>query len=243
MLTLEMLYALLQGLPADHLDHLDRAWYLLAVRIERGLKEGRDPVSALYEAFDNSHDWERQHYLRALLQEEPVLALPDLTQRQKEALIALRYSGACSLSQLSRILAQDRGNTSRRLDVLIEKGYAVKYFRRDGPYYLAITSPLGDQVKSQVADLMQAFKQALLEDSTISNAKPAPGHKSPAPFPLYKGEGTGLGVSIGSAKRSAISPTPSTTHTTPTKATTPTNATSESRYTKHTTPRRLPRPP
>jgi hypothetical protein len=41
-----MLYAVLQGLPADHLDHLDRPWYLIAqyakhVRTERGLKESR----------------------------------------------------------------------------------------------------------------------------------------------------------------------------------------------------------
>ena len=50
MLTLDMLYAVLQGLPADHLDYLDRPWYLLAVRIARGLKEGLDPPSALHAA-------------------------------------------------------------------------------------------------------------------------------------------------------------------------------------------------
>ena len=166
MLTLEMLFAVLHGLPADHLDYLDRPWYLLAKRIERAMKEGQDPYSALHSALVNSHEWERQTYLRAYLQEEPVMALPDLTPRQKDALIALRYAGACSLQQLSRILALDRSYTRRLLEVLIEKGYAIKYFRREGTYYLAISSTMSDQARSQIAELMQAFKQALLEQSS-----------------------------------------------------------------------------
>ena len=175
MLTLEILFAVLQGLPADHLDHLDRPWYLLAWRIERGLKEGLEPYAALRSALSNSAKWERQVYLRAFLQEEPVLALPDLTQRQKDALIALRYAGACSLQQLSRILALDRSYTRRLLEVLIEKGHAIKYFRRDGAYYLAISSSLNEQSKSQVIELMQAFKQALFEDQgTNASAEDAP---------------------------------------------------------------------
>jgi len=169
MLTLDMLYAVIQGLPADHLDYLDRPWYLLAVRIERALKEGLDPTSALHSALSNSADWERQVYLRAFIHEEPVLALPDLTPRQKEALIALRYAGACSLAQLCRILVQERSNTRRRLDVLIEKGYVIKYFRRDGAYYLAITSFLDDATKSKAAEMMQSFKQFLLaEQGSVS---------------------------------------------------------------------------
>ena len=187
MLTLELIYALLQGLPADHLDFLDRPWYLLATRIQRALKDGSDPLAALRSALSASPQWERQVFLRAFLQEEPVFALPDLTQRQKEALIALRYAGACSLSQLSRILAQDRGNTSRRLDVLIEKGYAVKYFRREGPCYLAITSPLDDHAKSQVAGLMQAFKQALQAEQGASPSDNSQAHAGDVPYPAEPG--------------------------------------------------------
>lgn len=181
MLTQEMIFALLQGLPADHLDYLDRPWFLLAKRIERAMKEGQDPYTALHSALTNSHEWERQAYLRAFLQEEPVLALPDLTPRQKDALIALRYSGACSLQQLSRILALDRSYTRRLLEVLIEKGYAIKYFRRDGPYYLAISSPMSDQARSQVTELMQAFKQALFEaqdKNPVEDSESPRSHKS-----------------------------------------------------------------
>lgn len=168
MLILEMIFALLQGLPADHLDHLDRAWYLLAVRIQRGLKDGRTPIDALYDALCNSTQWERDAYLRFFTQQAPVLALPDLTPRQKDALIALRYSGTCSLVQLVRILALDRSYTRRLLDALVEKGYAVKYFRRDGAYYLAIASPLSDDSKRQVSELMDSFKEALIEQQNKS---------------------------------------------------------------------------
>ena len=54
------------------------------------VNEGLDLVATLHAALINSQQWERDAYLRALLQEEPVLALPDLTQREKETLIALR---------------------------------------------------------------------------------------------------------------------------------------------------------
>ena len=138
-------------------------------------------MEALHSAMSNSTEWERKVYLRAMLHEEPVLALPGLTQRQKEALIALRYAGACSLSQLSRVLAQDRGNTHRRLAVLVEKGYAVKYFRRDGPYYLAISSPFSGETESQVNELMQAFKQALIAETSEQQSQKGAGPKSAAP--------------------------------------------------------------
>ena len=136
MLTLEMIFALLQGLPADHLDHLDRAWFLLAERIQRYMREGQLPYHALHQALNHSTQWERDAYLRAFQLEAPVRALPDLNHRQKDALIALRYAGASSLQQLIRVLALDRSYTRRLLDALVEKGYAIKYFRRDGAYYL-----------------------------------------------------------------------------------------------------------
>ncbi len=202
MLTLDMLFAVLHGLPANHLDYLDRPWYLLASRIERALKEGQDPYSALRSALSNSPEWERQVYLRAFLQEEPVMALTDLTPRQKDALIALRYAGACSLPQLSRILVLDRSYTRRLLEVLIEKGYAIKYFRRDGTYYLAISSPMSSQARSQVTELMQAFKQALLAKQVSSADKkafqavdvPYPAEPNASPTLRRKGTSNATGV-------------------------------------------------
>jgi hypothetical protein len=168
MLTQDILLALLQGLPAAHLDHLDRPWYLLALRIQRALKRGLPPPDALHDALDNSAGWERETYLHAFLQEVPVHALPDLTPSQKDALIALRTAGACSLSQLSRFLALDRSYTRRLLLVLIENGYAIRYFRRDGPYYLAIFSPLSDQHRSESLEIWKAFKQFLIEGKSSS---------------------------------------------------------------------------
>ncbi|MGH2583217.1 MAG: MarR family transcriptional regulator [Anaerolineales bacterium] len=235
MLTLEMLFAVLQGLPAEHLDYLDRPWYLLAVRIEHALKEGLDPTSALHSALSNSAEWERKIYLRAFLHEEPVLALPDLTQRQKEALIALRYAGACSLSQLCRILVQDR-SLIRRLDVLIEKGYAVKYFRRDGAYYLAISSPLEAETRSDVVELMQAFKQALL-----AGQDPPPQGDVDVPYsaePSRNSNATGV-----SPRASSAHATTSTTTTRLSRESRESRLSRESRSSRSTKHNRPPRPP
>ena len=222
MLTLEMICALLQGLPADHLDHLDRPWYLLAVRIERALKEGLDPTSALHAALSNSAEWERQVFLRAFLLEEPVLALLVLWRTGFfffRSLTRRCFSDASSLSQLSRILVQDRSNTRRRLEVLIEKGYAVKYFRRDGAYYLAISSPLDDKDKSKAIELMQAFKQALLAAASDQQQN------------------------RGASRRGTKSPTKAATHTTTTSPTTSTQPTRESGNTRATNRTHPPRPP
>jgi DNA-binding MarR family transcriptional regulator len=142
----------------------------LAVRIQHGLKEGRIPLDSLYDALCNSTQWERDAYLRAFAHHAPVLALPDLTARQKDALIALRYAGTSSLQQLTRILALDRSYTRRLLDTLVEKGYAVKYFRRGGAHYLAVTSPLSDDSKRQVTELMDSFKEALFEKQEENKA-------------------------------------------------------------------------
>jgi hypothetical protein len=60
---------------------------------------------------------------------------------------------------------------------------------------------------------MQAFKQALLEDPTLLTAQQAPRHKGPTPFPIVKGEGTGLGVGNRPGVRGAPATTPTSTTT------------------------------
>jgi DNA-binding MarR family transcriptional regulator len=169
MLTQEMFLALLQGLPADDLSYLDQPWYLLALRIQRGLKEGLAPPAALHAALDNSPEADRQSHLRAFLQESSVDGL-DLSPRQKDALVALRYAGSCSLAQLSRILMRDPSNTRRTLQVLVEKGYAIKYFRKDGPAYSAVTSPLSEKHRAEAIEILLAYKAFLItEYSPVSS--------------------------------------------------------------------------
>lgn len=47
MLTLEILFAVLHGLPPSHLTHLERPWHRFCLRIHRGLMYGKPPLEAL----------------------------------------------------------------------------------------------------------------------------------------------------------------------------------------------------
>jgi predicted transcriptional regulator len=77
-----------------------------------------------------------------------------LSYRQKEALIALRVAGVASLAQLSRVLLQDRSNTHKRLNALVSKGYAMKFFRPGGIYYFAVPHRVEKSLKISVNDLL-----------------------------------------------------------------------------------------
>jgi hypothetical protein len=154
MLTLETLYALLQGLPAKYLDFLDPPWPPFCQRIENALKQGMDPLAALQFALDAMNAWGRSMLKNALSQVRPVMNLPGLSYRQKEALIALRYAGVASLAQLSRVLVQDPSNTRKRLMALVNKGYAMRFFRPGGVYYFAIPSRIDKSLKISVNELL-----------------------------------------------------------------------------------------
>jgi len=156
-----MLYAVLQGLPSSFLDYLDRPWVVFCERIERAMKAGHDPLAALRSALAHIGDWERETMKKALIEVQPVMQMPGLSFRQKEALIALRYAGAASLSQLSRVLVQDRSNTHKRLTALVKKGLAIKFFRPDGVYYFAIPAPMERSIKTGVNQMFNS----LLDDS------------------------------------------------------------------------------
>ncbi len=47
MLTLEMLYAVLQGLPSSYLTRLDEPLAYFCGRIHAALNDGHDPITAL----------------------------------------------------------------------------------------------------------------------------------------------------------------------------------------------------
>lgn len=150
MLTLEILYAVLQGLPPDQLNFLDEVWIVFCNRINRRLADGKDPASAFTIAYEDAGDWERRELNKVFAQAFPVLPIPGLTFRQKEVLIALRYSKAASLNRLSRILGADRSNTHRRLDVLVKRGLAFKFYGKGGVCYLAIEGVLDRDTKHKI---------------------------------------------------------------------------------------------
>jgi hypothetical protein len=132
MISREMLYALLQGLPEKYFAHMDAPWHFLARLINLELKAGRDPISALKEAYARTNDFSRQKIKETLLNVFPVMQIPGLSYRQREALIALRSVRSASLAQLCCILAQDRRNLYHRLTALTRKGLAIKFYQPGG---------------------------------------------------------------------------------------------------------------
>jgi hypothetical protein len=147
MLSLDMLYAVLQGLPPKYLNHLEWPWPQFCERIARSLNSGADAAAALRSAVNSCSPSQLAAIKKSLREIEPVMHLPGLTYRQREALIALRNSKTASLAHLTHILALDRSNIHRSLSALIKKGYAIRFFRPGGVHYMAIDSPIEKSVK------------------------------------------------------------------------------------------------
>jgi hypothetical protein len=170
MLTLEALFAVLQGLRPDHLTHLEPIWKVFCDEIHQELNKGHDPLTALTIVLDQAEYGVLNAINRLLSQIQPAMQLPGLTFRQKEVLIALRYAKVASLAQLSRELVEDRRNTYRRLTALVKKGLALKFFRKDGVFYFAIPAALDHSVKDAVfhliADRARQFSEAQAAKST-----------------------------------------------------------------------------
>ena len=172
MISRELLYAILQGLPEKYLAHLDAPWPLIARRINIELSQGRDPISALKSAFARTGEYERQKIREALLQIVPVMQIPGLSYRQREALVALRSAKTASLAQLCRILSRERSNTYRSMSALVKKGLAIKFFQPGGVYYFAVPSRLEKSVKIAVnqfiSELMKEFSVASTTSTTLT---------------------------------------------------------------------------
>jgi hypothetical protein len=170
MISIELLHALLQGLPSKFLEHLNPPWPLIATRIQLQIDEGEDPVSALKFAFMSTKDYERRSIRETLLQVLPVMQIPGLSYRQREALIALRSAKTASLSQLCQVLAQDRGNTFRRMGALVNKGLAFKFYRPGGVYYFAVLTPMEKSAKVAVSH----FIDELIREASAGEFPAAP---------------------------------------------------------------------
>src|SRR5690606_4758184 len=100
MLSLDLLYAVLQGLPATHLQHLDRPWLLFCERIEQALKGGQSALSALRLALEETHESHIRVIKKALTHVAAVRGLKKLSYRQKQLLMVLRVAKVASLRQL-----------------------------------------------------------------------------------------------------------------------------------------------
>ena len=165
MISREMLYALLQGLPEKYFAHLDAPWHFIARLIDIELKQGRDPITALKAAFARTNDYSRQKIKETLLNVMPVMQIPGLSYRQREALIALRSVKSASLAQLCRILAQDRRNLYRRLNALVSKGLALRFYQPGGVFYFAISSPMEKSLKIAVNQFLDELTKEFSAES------------------------------------------------------------------------------
>ncbi len=154
MLTLEVLYAVLQGLDPSLLNHLDTTWAVFCYRIHHSLTRGQDQLAAFKNAVSQTRPPDYAALRKMMREARPVMRLPGLSHRQKETLVALRYSKVASLSHLSQVLMLDRSNTFRTLKALVAKGLALKFFRKDGVYYYAVPAPLEKSVKIEINRLL-----------------------------------------------------------------------------------------
>lgn len=168
MLTLEMLYAVIKGLPATHLDHLSRQWLLFCGDIHRAMQAGATPVDALIDTIRSLQYWQIKKMHSDFTVAQAVHTIPGLSYRQKQALIALRTAETASLPQLCRVLAQDRSNVHKRLNALVKKGLALKFFRPDGVYYFALTTQLQPDTRRAINRTMQSFAATLLTAPKLS---------------------------------------------------------------------------
>ncbi len=165
MLTFEMLYAVLQGLPSSYLDHLDKEWIWLCTHIQLAMEKGFDPISALKLAIQQAEYWQIVEMRRSFKKMRAVMNLTGLSYRQKETLVALRLAGVASLAQLSHVLIRDRSDTHKRLAALVKKGLAVKFFRPGGVYYFAVPGSLKRPIRSAAHQMIVDLMETLLSDS------------------------------------------------------------------------------
>jgi hypothetical protein len=165
MITFELLYAMLLGLPSSYLDHLENEWSTLGGNIHEALRAGHDPLSALKVALQAAPYWQICSLRDSFKMIKRVLALPGLTYRQRELLLALRSAKVASLAQLSRSVNADRNNTFRRLNALVSKGLAVKFPRPDGVYYFPVPARLQSSARASVHRMMLEVMDYILADT------------------------------------------------------------------------------
>jgi hypothetical protein len=79
MLTLDALFAILQGLPASHFAHLHRAWQLFTSRLQFALHNAGNPLDALKTALRQATSGEIRLIARAVDETEFVMQFTDLS--------------------------------------------------------------------------------------------------------------------------------------------------------------------
>jgi hypothetical protein len=174
MLTLDLLYAVLQGLPPTFLTFLDPAWVFFCEHIAKAIRFQIPPLEALRYALQEASPWERKALKEALSLVGPASQVKGITYRQREALIALRQSGLSSLRDLCLILQQDPGNTHRRMAALVRKGHALRILLPQGVHYFAVAEKLGKDVRLGVHQMLASLLEELESQPVPLQLQPEP---------------------------------------------------------------------
>jgi hypothetical protein len=172
MLTFDLLWAILQGLPVLFIDRvIGRDWVQFCLRIERARRAGLDPVSALKHALQEADRWQLRSRRAMFEKFQPILKIPGLTYRQRELLFTVSVSGPCDLPKLTMLLAQDRSHIHRRLGGLVAKGLIVKFGRQDGIFYFAPTLRLDRSQKTATFRLIMEVLGTLMKQPIQAGAE------------------------------------------------------------------------
>jgi hypothetical protein len=180
MLTLDLLRAVLHGLPPVHLTHLQRPWQRFCSHIHHHLRMGHPPLEALKLALDGATDDELALLTQAVSEIRGVMRLSDLSFRQKQALAALRVERVATLAFLSRTLNWDRSHTYHRLAALVKKGYALKFYGDHGATYFAIDTPQDRSVAYDAFQIILDHIIKLMQDRERSLQQYLEKHNIPA---------------------------------------------------------------
>lgn len=145
MISSQLLYAIFQGFPSQHLRHLPSPWPRLAGFLSFQSVVASDPQQALRAVFAKLPPEELQTLRTHFRIAYHVSQIPGLSPRQREALWTLRAHGALSLTRLAQLLARDRGNLHHTLSELIAKGLVIKLLLPRGQHYFSVEAPLSPQ--------------------------------------------------------------------------------------------------
>ncbi|MCW5875946.1 MAG: hypothetical protein KIS85_03600 [Anaerolineales bacterium] len=145
MISSQLLYAIFQGFPSQHLRHLPNPWPRLAGFLSFQSVVASDPEQALRAVFAKLPSDELQTLRTHFHIAYHVSQIPGLSPRQREALWTLRAHGVLSLTRLAQLLARDRGNLHHTLSELIAKGLVIKLLLPRGQHYFSVEAPLSPQ--------------------------------------------------------------------------------------------------
>jgi DNA-binding MarR family transcriptional regulator len=173
MISLNLIQAVLQGLSTKYLDDLPEPWETMFRRLAANMAWTKgDFLKSLQATLAELGDWEQEKIVSLFRDMLVVSQLPGLSFRQRQVLVALRNLQVATVPQLCMMLAQDRTHLHRRLNALVSKGYALKFYNKKGVHFFALPEK-NEELKNAVHEFVQGLIQKASQDKLIFPAEPA----------------------------------------------------------------------